>query len=189
LKKLGLKFSISFLVVDARAGDFELRNLIVIVLVCIDIDLGARDPRVTGQHIVEFGRRWDIVGVAEIQHVVGQNERFDEVNDLLGAREPLVGELRLNTVSLVTKVGGVAEVVRVTGRTRHINLQLPDLGLEVLDSLLLNLVRTRLGLLGVLLHHLHVGKLGTGVGRHSVYWGVLYPSVGILNPFYGKSWA
>jgi hypothetical protein len=179
----------SFSVVDACAGDLEWRNLIVIVLVCIDIDLGASDPRVAGQHIVDFGRRGDIVVVAEIQHVVGQNQHFDELYNLQGAREPLVSELRLNTVGLATKVGGIAEVVGVTGRTSDINLQLPDLGLEVLDSLLLNLVRTRLGLLGVLLHHLHVGKLGTGVGRHSVYWGVLYPSVVILNPFYGKSWA
>lgn len=145
----------SFLVVDARARDLERRNLIIIIVEA-DVELDARHARTRVEHSVDFGSRWDIVVVAEIQHVVGQNERFDEVYNLLGAREPLVSELRLNTVGLATKVGGIAEVVGVTGRTRHINLQLPDMGLEVLDSLLLNLVRTRLGLLGVLLHHLHV---------------------------------
>ena len=89
---------------------------------------------------MDFGRRWDIVVVAEIQHVVGENELFDEMYNLLGARELLVGKLRLNTVGLATKVGGVAEVVGVPRPTHDINLQLADLGLEVLDSLLLHLI-------------------------------------------------
>jgi len=109
LKKVGLKFLFPFLIVDAGASDLERRN--ISVLACIDIDRCARDPRLAAQHNVDVRSRRDIVGVADEQHVVGQNEHLDEVDDLLGAGELLVRELWLHAVGLATKVGGVADAV------------------------------------------------------------------------------
>jgi hypothetical protein len=115
-----LKFLFPFLIVDAGARDLERRN--ISVLACIDIDRCARDPRLAAQHNVDVRSRRDIVGVADEQHVVGQNEHLDEVDDLLRARELLVRELWLHTIVLATKVGGVAEAVGVTGHTQCIIL-------------------------------------------------------------------
>ena len=150
-------FLFSFLVLDTGAGDFEWRDWIVVVLEA-DVELY---PRVGVEHFFNVGRRRDVVGVADVHYVVRESEHFheveellrarelhvvvvadvhyvvhdnehlDEVDDILRAVELLVRELWLHTAGLATKVGGIAEVVGVAGRTTDINLQLADLGVKV----------------------------------------------------------
>ena len=155
------------LVVDPGAIHLEVRNrtLFVVLVLDVDIELHALKFRAVNDSVDVTCTR-DVVGVALVEGVVGQNQLVHELDKLFRARELSVGELGLHAVVLATKVDRVAEVVRVTRRTRHIILQLTDLGLEEHDRLLLHLVRPRRGVLCMLLHHLHVRQLGSSLRHH-----------------------
>ena len=116
-------FCFLFLVVDAGASDTERRDWSIFVFVVLDVDVERHAPEVGFVKVlVNFGCRWNLVGIALVEHVVGQHQLVHELDQLPRTRERGVGELGLHAVVLATEVNRVVEVVGVARLTVCINL-------------------------------------------------------------------